>query len=106
LPWVVENTVVALQKEAAAASPDWRRRYNRARGVLETFLALLWAEPPSSPQPPDVLDSTVRSKKTLEQVQADASAVSRRWGIVTALQPEDFAAALRGARGTADRAQR
>ncbi len=102
LPWVVENTLVALQRETPATSADWRRLYNRARGVLDTFLALLWAEPPLSPQPLDVLDSTIRSKKTLEHVKAEASAVSRRWGIVTALQPEDFATALRGARGTTE----
>lgn len=100
LPWVVANTVIALESETAVASPDWRRRYNRARGVLETFLAVLGQEPP--PGPPDVLDSTIRSKKTLQQVQAAASAVSHRWGIVTALQPNDFAAALEGARAAAE----
>ncbi|MGH7439510.1 MAG: helix-turn-helix domain-containing protein [Polyangiaceae bacterium] len=102
LPWVAENTLVALQVETPAASPGWRRRYHRARGVLETFLSLLRPELASPPEPLDVLDSTIRSKKTLQQVQADASAVSRRWGILTALQPDDFARALRGARGSTE----
>jgi transcriptional regulator with XRE-family HTH domain len=98
LAWLAENTLEALRREVADAPPPWRRLYNRARVVIESFLTFLTAEPQGQNLAPDVLDAGIRSKQTLADVVASSSPISRRWGIVTTLKPEDFAEALRGAR--------
>jgi hypothetical protein len=61
-------------------------------------LTFLTAEPQAENLAPDVLDAGIRSRQTLDDVVASSSPISRRWGIVTTLKPEDFAEALRGAR--------
>ncbi len=82
-----------------AASTRWRRLYGRARVVLEAFLSFLTAEPQAQSRALDILDSGIRSKETLQEVAKESSAISRRWEIVTSLQPENFADALKEARG-------
>jgi hypothetical protein len=42
-----------------------------------------------------VLDAGIRSKQSLDEVAGSSSDISRAWGIISALQPADFAAALR-----------
>jgi transcriptional regulator with XRE-family HTH domain len=98
LAWLVENTLESIRRELPGLpSTTWRRLYNRAQVVLATFLEFVSAEP-HPPSAPDVLDAGIRSKRTLEEVTNGSSAISRRWGIVTTLQPEDFTEALRGGR--------
>jgi hypothetical protein len=46
---------------------------------------------------PDLLETTIRSERSLREVQRSSSAISQRWGIVTSLQPEDFVGALKAA---------
>ena len=65
--------------------------------VLSAFLEFV-GPAPDRHRVPNVLDGGIRSKRTLEEVRAASSAISKRWGIVTVLQPEDFVEALRGAR--------
>jgi transcriptional regulator with XRE-family HTH domain len=102
LAWLVENTLEAIGCEAASVlSAPWRRLYNRAGIVLESFLAFLREEARERPAAPDVLDAGIRSKRTLDEVAASSSPISTRWGIITALQPDDFVEALRGARASA-----
>lgn len=100
LGWVVENTLEAIRRELPGlpAKTAWRRPYNRAQVVLSAFLEFV-GPAPDRHRVPDVLDGGIRSKRTLEEVRAASSAISKRWGIVTVLQPEDFGEALRGARG-------
>ncbi len=98
LAWLVENTLEAIRREIPGlSSVPWRRLYSRAQVVLESFLEFLGAEAQPSAAP-DVLDAAIRSKRTLDEVAASSSPISRRWGIITTLQPEDFVEALRGAR--------
>jgi len=98
LAWLVENTLEAIRRELPGVSPTpWRRLYSRAQVVLGSFLDFVKVESDEEPAP-DVLDASIRSKQTLAEVTASASAISRRWGIVTTLQPEDFVEALRSAR--------
>jgi len=103
LAWVVENTLIALDIIADKAAPqanEWSKLRRRAEVPLRLFLEFVGArkevEPPHGP--PDVLDATIRSRRTLEEVQRHASKPSTRWGIVTSLQPEDFVQALRASR--------
>jgi hypothetical protein len=73
LGWLIENVVEAVTARHA-------RRPDRETTTL------------------DVLDPEIRSKRTRELVEASRSSISRRWGIVTGLQPADFSRALRSAR--------
>jgi hypothetical protein len=74
------------------------QRYRRAELVLGTLSTL---EQPARGDriQPDLLDPDILSKKTLEEVNAGRSKISRRWGIATSITPEDFAEALRASRG-------
>jgi len=100
LAWLVENTLEAIRLEQATRPPRaWASRYRRAEVLLEQFLsAIFFAQKPAAADVQDVLDSEIRSKKTIAEVTRDASSISRLWGVITRLQPDDFAAALRGAR--------
>lgn len=97
LLWLLDNVRLALN--AALNGNPTRlnaRRYGRALVVLATFLdgdalAAPAAQPPSGRE---ILDADIRSEKSRERVWEAASEVSRRWGVVTALQPEDFRVAL------------
>jgi transcriptional regulator with XRE-family HTH domain len=100
LGWVVENTREAVRQELRDPLPrPVAQRYRRAEVVLDTFLG--FAAPPadaSSTAPPlDLLDATIASPKTRREVAAASSVISKRWGIVTDLQPENFVEALRAA---------
>lgn len=101
LAWLVDNTLEVIGDELhLAPRGPWRQLCRRAEVVLGTFLDGVNAERASRPSVPalDILDADIRSKQTLEEVVASSSPISRRWGIVTSLQPRDFAEALRAAR--------
>jgi transcriptional regulator with XRE-family HTH domain len=100
LCWLVENTLEAVRTvPSTELDRPWALRYRRADVVLETFLDFAWNSQPALPdQAPDVLDAEIRSAKTREAVRASSSAISKRWGIVTRLQPSDFVRALEAAR--------
>lgn len=101
LDWLFDNTLHAVEDALRGTPPrPWAQRYRRARLVLDA--ALGFAKEHRLPPPgslPDILDGHIRSKATLNEVIAGSSELSRRWGIVTALQPRDFVEALRAARG-------
>ena len=101
LAWLCENTLAALDSDLVQELPrTWAQRVRRAIVVLEAFLDPLnqrLESPPTVSPSPDIFDPSIRSKKTLDSVQATASSISRKWGIVSALQPRDFAQAIRAA---------
>lgn len=99
LGWLIENVVEALGQDLTSKrSSPWVRRDRRASLLLHEFLESKMGHPPSDPAAADVLDRAIRSKGTLDLVEASRSAISRRWGIITRLQPQDFLQALRSAR--------
>jgi transcriptional regulator with XRE-family HTH domain len=103
LAWVVENTLVAMDlfhAESGSKLREWTRLDRVAEVVMQHFLNIIPAPDRGSgaPVPPQILDGTIRSSRTLREVQASASEISKRWGIITALQPQDFLQALRAAR--------
>jgi transcriptional regulator with XRE-family HTH domain len=98
LGWLLENVLASIRSELATQPPRvWSRRYRRAALVIETALEGAGFGPQGEPTA-DLLDADIRSAKTRRQVEAAASTISRRWGIVTVLSPEDFASALGAAR--------
>ncbi|HEY3351952.1 MAG TPA: helix-turn-helix transcriptional regulator [Polyangia bacterium] len=100
LGWLLDNTVEALRTELAHAPPrPWAQLYRRAEILLSTFVEFLASTSRSQPvAAPDVLDTNIRSRRSLEEVVASSSPVARRWGVITNLHPRDFVEALRGAR--------
>jgi transcriptional regulator with XRE-family HTH domain len=103
LAWVVENTLAALvrlPRGTGSESKEWTKIDRRAETSLRTFLEFLPGsrDLPRPTVPLDVLDATIRSKRTLDEVRNAASEISRRWGIATSLQVEDFLQALKAAR--------
>ncbi|HEX7667581.1 MAG TPA: helix-turn-helix transcriptional regulator [Polyangiaceae bacterium] len=98
LGWIVENTLAAVDADLLVVDDStWRRLEQRARTVLG-FVVDEWLKP--SPNiAPDILDKTIRSPRSLKTVESTRSAISRRWNMMTAIQPSDFTRALGEARG-------
>jgi transcriptional regulator with XRE-family HTH domain len=98
LAWVIDNTLTALQdlSRGSTDAHEWSKRSRGAELRLMLFLDYS-ASLPRGRLALDILDATVRSRRTLEEVQRTASKASQRWGIVTSLQPEDFVQALKAA---------
>jgi transcriptional regulator with XRE-family HTH domain len=102
LGWLIDNVLDAIRSELKQAPPRlWAKRYRRAAVVLDTFLEYVGSSSfgrPNDAVGPDILDPSIRTKRTLEEVKASSSPISQRWNIVTGLQPDDFSHALREAR--------
>jgi transcriptional regulator with XRE-family HTH domain len=101
LAWVVDNTLTALRSDPKlGAKSKERAKLDRRAELILGHLKWHFTVPDdaSSHAPLDVLDATIRSKRTLEEVRRSASEISQRWGIVTSLQPADFLQALKAAR--------
>lgn len=100
LGWLVENVVHAIREELAGGKPsrEAAARLRRDSLLLETHQEAARA-PGRRSRSPDVLDEDIRSKKTLEEVRAEASLISRRWNVITRLHPNDFLDALRATHG-------
>lgn len=104
--WVIENTLVAVRQDLPAlrrgpTHAHVARSYRRAEVVLETALEWLQFQlgPKLDSSMVELLDPVAVSKRTLDELRASSSPISKRWGIITALQPQDFAEALRDALG-------
>jgi transcriptional regulator with XRE-family HTH domain len=94
--WLLDNVRLALNAELER-NPSRRDalRYGRALVVIDAFLEGGNNDRHETlHQGSEVLDSDIRSDKSLQRVKSTASEVSNRWNVVTTLQPEDFRAAL------------
>jgi len=99
LPWLVENILEAIEhSESQNHSRASVRARRRASVLLRTFADAVRADVYlRSPGAPDVLDANIRSRQSHDDVAASSSPISKRWRVVTSLQPEDFARALASA---------
>lgn len=97
LGWLLENVREALAVTPPWADSGWRRRAARVSTLLDEELARF--SPPFEGDASDLFDPSIRSKRTRDVVWDRASPISRRWGIVSALQPEDFRQATWSANG-------
>jgi transcriptional regulator with XRE-family HTH domain len=92
LPWVVDNILVALDR-LADVQPSWAKLRRQANLPLELFLE---HAPKPTPSPPlDLLDAAIRSTSTLDDLVAISSPASKRWGIATSIDTDDFVNALK-----------
>jgi hypothetical protein len=102
LGWVADNTCVALQglldarARTHGPSPAARRQQRRAALVLGSWLESAKSRSVPSAEP-DVLEPSVRSRATLAELKLTGSEVSRTWGVVSSLHPNDFARAIEAA---------
>lgn len=95
LGWLIENVRDALLLPPPDADPAWRRLASRAITLLSNELDRFSPARTRPDAPPDLFDPGIRSAETLDLVwQQQASPISRRWGIATDLQPDDFRAAI------------
>ena len=101
LGWLIENIATALDAISKPAMSEWGRRQRRAKVVLAQFIENVQQLP--SPEQGgaglrlDHFDSDIRSRESLDEVWLAVSLISRKWQIVTSLQPQDFEVALRAA---------
>jgi transcriptional regulator with XRE-family HTH domain len=101
LGWISENTLAAVSLALEDEVPrSWAQRARRAEVVLTAFLDATPTTSPTNGKLPhiDALDRSIRTKKTLDQVKASSSDISRKWDIVSSLTVDDFAQSLRAAR--------
>lgn len=103
LGWVLENTLEALKAELAGKpSAEWARKYGTAGFLLHDFLSDAW--PKSGPsrhgaeRADKIIDRGIASEKTLAEVRAASSDISRKWGVVSRIHVADFVEALRASR--------
>lgn len=105
--WLVANILEAVRQELPQVQRrPWTPLYRRAEVVLREWLEFLTPADIAERsrvenKPLDILDPDIRINKTLEEIKASSSDISWRFGIVSSLQPADFAEALRAARAGA-----
>lgn len=101
--WVTENIAEAVGRELSRPLPrPLAQRYKRAAVVLSMFNDFVTSHAQDASQTEravslDLLDPTIGSLKTSREVAKMSSVISKRWGIVTDLKPDDFVDALRAA---------
>ncbi len=98
LGWLLENTLAAVRQELSARPPrPAATLYRRAELILNACLGSApFNRPLRNPRETlDLMDAGILSEKALEAIQDSSSAISRRWAIATALQPDDFLEALK-----------
>lgn len=95
LGWLIQNVRDALLLPPPNKDADLRRRVSRAILVLSNELDVFPAPPTPLRSAPDVFDPTLRSAESLNIVwNQQASPISRRWGIATDIQPDDYRKAI------------
>src|SRR5688572_5183840 len=78
LAWVVENTLAALAqlpRGSGSESKQWTKIDRRAEASMRELLDVISARDrlrplPEAASPPDVVDATIRSKRTLDEVRS------------------------------------
>lgn len=96
--WLLENVQHALRELRELRRARDLRLNARAAILIDTFLADVIRGRTATDLSRDILDADIRSEKSRRDVAERASDISKRWGIVTALQPRDFREAIEEAR--------
>jgi transcriptional regulator with XRE-family HTH domain len=97
--WVVENTYEAVRK-LRERRPRIDPLLRQAEANLHIYMLFRDTDTQRarrSSAPLDVLDRSIRTSQTIDEVQKQSSDISRRWRIVTAIRPDDFVQALEAA---------
>ena len=95
LGWFLDN-VRSVLGQHTPKNARLKKNLNRTLTLLNNELERF--APPNEGSATDLFDATIRSQPSLDLVwKQQASALSRRWCIVTAIQPADFSAAFEAA---------
>lgn len=94
LYWLIENTAAAIRTMASSPSSQAPPRYRLAARRLQTAMRFAEGYEKVIDGTFDLLDKTITSHQTAEQVERESSSISKRWRIISSLQPQDFASAL------------
>lgn len=95
--WLLDHFVAALDAVGEGGSVTWRRDSARARTVVSHFLESL--PRPAADAPFDLLDPDLRSARSVKAAEAAASAIDRRWRVLSRLDTPDFVGPLDTVRG-------
>ena len=100
--WLLDNVRYAINEERAERlTRDWHQKYAKADLVLENLLNFPWFKLDSKDKNiTDILDDTITHPKELKEVRSSSSAISKKWGVISRIKPEDFSEALKDARET------
>lgn len=94
LGWALDNAKRALELELGpGASLPGRVRVKYQRAL--NHLSLPHVSPPPATSAEDIFDADIASRETLKEARKVRSDISRKWRLLTFLQPEDFRSALR-----------
>lgn len=95
LGWALDNTKWAIEKELRTPSVLSRKVIFKYRRALD-HLSLPWVSPPPAASLlEDILDPDIAGEASLAEVRKKRSEISKKWGILSFMQPEDFRHALR-----------
>lgn len=97
LAWLIENTLDAILRSKNRNLPRRQAaQLQKSEVFLASFLNNVRQKNPSDELEgqEDILGTPILSQKTLQEVRKASSSISRRWGIISNLQPEDFLEAL------------
>ncbi len=102
LGWILNNTSLAINLEREKSlTKEWEIKYEKAYWLIQHFFKQPFFKGKSKKsKSEDILDNDIRSKESLDRVRKASSQISKIWDIVTRIQPEDFAQALKDARET------
>lgn len=100
LGWALDNILTAIGRESETVlSREWRIAYRRTEALLRE-LVLTWQVFRQDPGLiDDILDPDIATEKSIQQAKQQSSEISRRWGIVSGIEVDDFVRTLREARG-------
>ncbi|MFH2203251.1 MAG: helix-turn-helix transcriptional regulator [Elusimicrobiota bacterium] len=96
--WLLQNVRAAIDLELKSTrlSRQWVFKYRKARKLLDFSIDY---NPPPPEAAEDLFDSDATTDESVEEIRQERSTLSEKWRILTRLKPEDFASALRQARG-------
>lgn len=103
LAWLLENTLEALKLAQRPTDQAWARNHRQAETVLQQFLVNIQAQgiPPEGAPLPEVLGPSASSRKTISSLENESSSISRKWGILSPFQVQDFVNALKASHDAA-----
>ncbi len=95
--WVLESTSRSLQNrlKEVVLSRDIKLLYRRAEKTLATHILFKGhLEPKKLPQQKtiteDILDTGIRSEKTLNSIKLNLDPIAKKWNIITGIKQSDF----------------
>lgn len=98
--WLLSNILIAIDHELdnkpAGLTKERAAKYQTAEGLIKRSLSSLHLFPGINIENnPDVFDPNIISEKSIKEVSTSRSKISKKWNIVTRIQPNDFVQALR-----------